>query len=745
VDERKESAGGRRRRVSIRSVVPAGAVLVLFAALTPIGQPLGGMDAQGPRGLEVAVVSSPADMVTGGTALVRITLPPQVPLEDLLVVLGDRDITDSFRIREGNGDVLGRITGLDLGRNTLSVHRGKPAPVEQVELTLVNHPISGPVFTGPKQEPFICQTEEVTTAAGTLLGPPLAANCSVTTVVEYLYRTAEGALMPLLQGTDLPDDVDWISTEGGKRVPYVVRVETGTINRSIYELAILHDPSSEPEPDPWYRSRGWNGRLIYTFGGGCRGGWYSQGSNTGGVLDDFMLRQGFAVASASLNVFGNNCDDFLAAETMMMVKERFIEAYGLPRFTIGWGCSGGSYQVHQIGDNYPGLLDGIIPGCSFPDVAFATSIKLADSRLLERYFTLAEAEGHPSWTREEQRAVAGFRLWESVGSMSVGAARLDPVKREDRVSAEFKSVVPDSVRYDPERNPSGARATVYDHGRNVFGVDPSTGFARRPLDNVGVQYGLEALRSGAIDPEQFVHLNEWIGGLDLDAEFVRDRMEADPDATRAAYRSGRMLHGGGGLATMPIIDYRAYSDDLEGGDIHMIYHQFSTRERLSNANGYTDNHVMLVEDFRYGFYSSQSPVLRYALMKMDEWLLNLEQGDPTRRDADRVRRARPADLEDSCWDPQGERIREPLGFDRTGRCSELYPAFPSPRMVAGGPLSSDVIKCSLTRLDRGAYPVSFSDEQWARLGSAFPQGVCDWTLPGQHRDSPPTPWWRFVE
>ena len=41
-----------------------------------------------------------------------------------------------------------------------------------------------------------------------------------------------------------------------------------------------------------------------------------------------MLRQGYAVASSSLNVFGNNCNDVLAAETMMMVKERFVEDTG---------------------------------------------------------------------------------------------------------------------------------------------------------------------------------------------------------------------------------------------------------------------------------------------------------------------------------------------------------------------------------------------------------------------------------
>lgn len=38
---------------------------------------------------------------------------------------------------------------------------------------------------------------------------------------------------------------------------------------------------------------------------------------------------------------------------------------------------------------------------------------------------------------------------------------------------------------------------------NVYGRDPATGFARRPFDNVGVQYGLAAFNAGAIPFEQF--------------------------------------------------------------------------------------------------------------------------------------------------------------------------------------------------------------------------------------------------
>ena len=86
-----------------------------------------------------------------------------------------------------------------------------------------------------------------------------------------------------------------------------------------------------------------------------------------------MLRQGYAVASrVASSVFGNNCNDLLASETMMMVKERFVEAYGPPKFTMGWGCSGGSYQQLQTGDNFPGLIDGHHPCRTFPDVGFGT-------------------------------------------------------------------------------------------------------------------------------------------------------------------------------------------------------------------------------------------------------------------------------------------------------------------------------------------------------------------------------------
>ena len=46
----------------------------------------------------------------------------------------------------------------------------------------------------------------------------------------------------------VPADVEMISRDG-RMVPFVVRVETGTINRGIYEIAVLHNPNTDPTPD----------------------------------------------------------------------------------------------------------------------------------------------------------------------------------------------------------------------------------------------------------------------------------------------------------------------------------------------------------------------------------------------------------------------------------------------------------------------------------------------------------------
>ena len=183
------------------------------------------------------------------------------------------------------------------------------------------------------------------------LGPSSEPNCAVPTRVDYVYRTTGNQFRVLPQPhSTLPSRCD---EDRNRRAAYIVRLETGTINRAIYQTAVLHNPN-DGTPSPFAPPAGWNKRLIYPLGGGCIGGWYFQGSDLVTPINHSYLNQGYGVASASLNTFGNNCNDLLSSETIMMVKERFIENYGVPLFTIGTGGSGGAYQSNQTGDNYPG-------------------------------------------------------------------------------------------------------------------------------------------------------------------------------------------------------------------------------------------------------------------------------------------------------------------------------------------------------------------------------------------------------
>lgn len=649
--------------------------------------------------LRLTVLSSRPELVSGGDALVRIAEPGV----ELKVLLNDQDITSSFHRQTTERSLVGLVTGLRQGTNELLATSG----AARASLQLVNYPITGPIISGPHEQPYICETERFKLQSGATLGPPLDANCSIRTRIDYYYRTpGSEQLKPLLDPSAPPPDVAQITTLTGASVPYVIRIETGTINRAVYQIASLQS--------------GWNQRLIYTFGGGCPGGWYRQGNSTGGVDNDVMLSRGYAVASASLNVFGNNCNDLLAAETMMMVKERVIESQGLPLFTIGWGCSGGSYQSHQIGDNYPGLLDGIIVGCSFPDVGHAAiSAHSFGARLMYNYFQTTSVP----WTKEEQVAASGMPDYQSLEVHGTRPDRLRP-------RGVCSDLIPPSLLYDPEKNPKGARCTVFDHTVNVYGRDDKTGFARRFLDNVGVQYGLKALNTGTISKQQFLDLNEKIGGIDADAEFVPTRTTGDRVAIRIAYESGRILNGGGGLSELPIIDYRGYSDFTKG-DIHMQFHSFSTRERLIRANGHARNHIMLIEDGRtYGGFSTRSPVLREALTQMEQWLTAITNDSSNDPRAQKIVHAKPAELVDACYDATGAKIVEPLTYSGTSPCNTLYPSHGSPYLAAGMPLANDVVKCQLKSIDVKDYAVEMTPIELDRLQRIFPDGVCDYTKPG---------------
>ena len=716
------------------------AALTATAALLGLGLAATASHAKPPpKDFAVEVLSGRADTVSAGDALLRISVPINVAMHQVTVRLNGADVTGSFVRNDQLRLITGLVGGMAVGDNTLGVYsngRGNGRPT--LETTLKNYPVQGPVFSGPHQQPYICATQSFNLPAGLgNLGPTSDPNCHVPTRVDYLYRTTANTLAAWPGGaTAYPANLAMTTTTLGKTVPYIVRMETGTVNRAIYQTTVLHDPLAQPAPSWQAPPSHWNGRLVYTFGGGCFGGWYRQGATTGGVTDDFLLRSGYALASSSLNVFGNNCNDLTAAESMMMVKERFIEAYGPPVHTQGWGCSGGSYAQHQIGDNYPGLLDGIIPGCSFPEVNFATVNFITDAWLIDNYFNTRA--GVP-WSAEQKRLVTGFGVYNTAPNVAVGARRIDPDAN--------CGTLPVALRYNAITNPTGSRCNVYDHAVNSFGKDPATGFARRPLDNVGIQYGLKLLNGSVISVDQFLDLNERVGGFDIDANILPPggRTVADLQATREAYRSGRLANGGGGLATMPIIDYRAYNDEAPNGDIHVRYHSFSLRERLVKANGRADNHVMLVEDMQYGLYSSASPLLQRAVLSMDRWITAIRNDTRDIPAIEKVVQNKPADLLEGCLTRDAARsfIAQAQVRDPATSCEGLYPSNSFPREVAGAAVAADIVKCQLKSPAPADYVVAFNAPQWARLRAAFPTGVCDWSRPGVEQQPLAGTWQRF--
>ncbi len=744
----------------------AAALALAFAAFAAV-VPAHAQDAHGsvdPRHhgwtqFPIEVLSSRPDAISGGDALIRVTVNKNVPASGMRIKLNGADVTSSFVVAANM--LTGLVSGMRVGENLLEVidPRGNVQGKGRADadIVLTNYPIEGPMFSGPHEQPFACATQQSTLAQinnawfgglGVLTAPPaMDANCHFPTRVDYLYRTnatnSPLAIWPA-GATTYPSNLGTTAT--GK--PYIIRLETGTINRAVYQVAVLHDPIAQPQAPNWQNaSVNWNKRLIYTFGGGCIGGWYRQGTSTGGVLDNFMLSNGYALASSTLNVFGNNCNDLTAAETMAMVKERFIEGYGVPAHTQGWGCSGGSYAQHQITDNYPGLLEGIIPGCSFPEVGFATINFISDAWLLDAYFIARQAA--MGWSDEQKRRVTGFLLYESAPNVEVGAHRIDPkpASPSDLIGTSCASV-PAAQRYDPATG-LGVRCTVYDHTVNVYGKDPATGFARRPLDNVGIQYGLKTLNDGTITVEQFLDLNEKIGGFDKDATLVPQRTVADLVAARGAYQTGRLTNAGGGLASQPIIDWRDYNDALTNaagvpiGDIHLRYHSFSMRKRLDKANGRHDNQVMVVNDNRFGLYSNNNPLLREAILKMDRWITAIKADTRDIPQIEKVVQNKPADVVEGCYSrdttpvfiPQTQRERE-----ATTTCNTLYPTNSFPREVAGADIAADIVKCQLKPLAPSDYGVPFTATQWARLQAVFPSGACDWSKPGLEQQAPLGTW-----
>jgi hypothetical protein len=705
-----------RRRAALR-------LLVLSAAAAAALPASAGAD-PGTAAPDIEAVSTRAEYVSGGDVLVRVRTHDAGTARQLRIERDGVDVTSAFH-DQSDGSLLGLVDGLSVGPHAIVARangngKGMP-PGRSSELDVVDHPITGPLFSGPQQQPFFCET----TAFG--LGPATTdGTCSAPTQVTYRYKTTAGVFATLADPTTRPADLAQTTTIDGRTVDYIVRLERGTIDRAVYEIAALYDPAAPPSP--FAPEPGWNERVVFPFGGGCNVG-YHQGATTGGVINDLFLSRGYAVVSSSLNVFDTDCNDVISAETALMVKEHFIEEYGPVRYVIGWGGSGAAVQQHLIANNYPGIIDGLVPNISFPDGLVSTGETAADCRLLVTYFASPAALAL-GWTTTQKAAASGFV---NFGTCSTWAANFG-----NRVNAleGCPAAVPVPARYDPVTNPGGIKCTGYEQLANQLGRDPATGFVYRPLDDVGVQFGLSALRSGAITPEQFVSLNEKIGGYDVVGRTVPQRTVADTIGLTRAYETGRVDNPMLGLASTPIVDMRDYRDGLN--DIHSRFWSFVTRARLLEANGTAANQVQFVSNA-----AGANAMAAEALTQIDAWLAAIAADQEPGTAAERVARDRPAGLTDTCWTSATNTIHETFSYGGSGLCNTLYPAFGNARLAAGAPLTENVLKCKLAPIDWSSYGVTFTADQQARLQATFPSGVCDWSQPGVEQQAPLGIWQTF--
>jgi hypothetical protein len=538
-----------------------------------------------------------------------------------------------------------------------------------------------------------------------------------------VYKNTAGAFVPLADPTSRPADLA-TATVNGQSVPYIVRVETGVIDRAVYQTAALFDGQA---PSPFRPDTSWNGKLIYTFGGGCNAGFH-QGTSTGGVLDDQFLSLGYAVASSTLNVLDNNCSTIISAEAAMMVKEHFIDTYGPVQFTIGWGGSGGAIQQYEIADPYPGILDGIIPGVSFPD-PLTTAGPVTDCKLLDSFF------GNPdgsSFTPAQKTAIAGFNDYTTCVSWDQTFAN-----RSTATGSCNPAIIPPAEQWSPS-NPTGIICNSDEQIVNQLGIDPATGFPNSPLDNVGVQYGLAALDSGAITPAQFATLNADIGGLNFAGAEVPQRTLASLTALRAVYGDDLVNSASLGLRTTPVIDQRLDLDFLGfPNDIHTTDWSYIIRARMLAANG-TDGNQVIIENMATAAEISAADT--YELAQMDAWLTNIENDRSHHTAQQKVLADRPAGLTDGCYLSATDLVHQTLTDPGTGQCGAAYPVAGNPRLAAGEPLTMPAMKCSLEPLNFSDYPVTFTAAEQAQLREAFPTGVCDYKRPGVGVRAPIASW-----
>lgn len=631
-----------------------------------------------------------------------------------------------------------------------------------------------PLFAGDNQYPFLCQTSDsrlgqplidnhhgwgVPVFAKTLAGKRTdqvigySKDCLLPTRHHYLYFSKPDDRSAKRQN----DHHLGISRD----IHLLVRAETGTINRHLYSILIpttFNDQIDKPDLSRW------NGKLIYYFRGGISIGFQQGKMRLTHIAKKMreLLNQGYAVVFSSATETDNTYNIRLQEDTALRLKHQFTSRYGKPKFTIGFGGSGGAIQQFLFSQNHPGIIDGSVAVVAYPDMITQIHYTL-DCELLEYYFDHIASDKHFWQSAANRQAVMGLStnyaqpprlswLYRLSQLLNFNWPHPQPPGSECSSGWRGSTALINNPKFhsDGHRFSESVRSntpwTHWQDNQQVYGTDEE-GRAPSLWSNQGVQYGLSALQNDVISAHQFLELNSRIGSwiepqqmtqerlwyLSMDSDIRRfspygehnmthrgkirnlaPRYNGNLEAAKAAYRSGLVFVG---ALNTPMIDVRMYLDHKL--DIHHTFASGSARERIIEAGYDAGNHVI---------WTAKAPhnPMWEAVQVMDQWLTLRQQS------AD----LRPQEAEDSCFDSSGQVIAR--GRDvwdgkwnqqATGKCQRQMPFHQSSRQVAGEAISGYTFQCHLIpvseALAAGLYAPKDMRPYQRQLEQIFPQGVCD--------------------
>jgi len=659
-----------------------------------------------------------------------------------------------------------------------------PRPTETFDFPIELGQV-GPIdalYSGQRQYPFYCMTVDAA------LGQPLVDNqeglgvqvfddndkligyskdCLIEARIDYYYTNAsdDKVLSYDLANPPKPELIAQTEINGGS-VAQIYRLERGSINRYIYHILML--VPQESIGDRMVKDH-WNQKLIYQFKGGASIGFRQGRMGPQRLISrrQSLLNQGYAIIASSGNNTSYTYNMLLAEDIARRVKAQFISLYGEPLYTLGIGGSGGGLAQYLIAQNSTGILDGLMPIYSYPDMV-SQSIFLLDCDLLHHYFNVT-GNDNSRWKDWEQRQnIEGmngindfthpYKFLVPLNQIIAGAWPSMPNGSSECVYSWFIAA---TFFYNPKQGfikpyfseevREKVNWTYWQDLAQIYGTD-SKGFARTTWGNEGVQYGLVALREGNIDIDEFIHLNQYIGSwvsqdkmqkesaltpfgmrfplwlslwsrnnITAPSPIIAKRKASDPQAIDNGYRYGQIFIG---KAEVPILEIRHYlEDDL---NMHHTSASFETRLRIEDYQGHSENQVVWIS------HKDHTPIDK-GIEYLDQWLMARRASD----DKDPIK-SKPESLLDACIDKagqvqfEGDHVWDGQWNDRpTGPCSKIYPIYSNIRVQAGGPWSGSIFKCGQISVSDAIAQGIYGDipirGYQAKLETIFPSGVCDYS------------------